>query len=138
MKTFSETDIAAMREAAQYLGLGPLELGDPQSLVQPGEDVVEVTIDGFIIEIEESLWEQMDLSGNRMVPCVTYVIHAEHVIPGTRLDPPCSDFEEVARENSPLNAIGAIANIVHQQKVNDVLEGCYWNHYHSESRARLG
>ena len=132
MKTFSSTDIAAMTEAAKFLGLGQLELGDPSSMVGPGEEVYEVTLDGFILGIEEIEREEPSLSGNRMRVCVDYVVHAETTIPGTRWDPPCSDYNEVARVNSPLNAIGAIAAIVRDQQILNVLEGCYWTHYHVE------
>jgi hypothetical protein len=128
MKTFTQTDMAAMTEAAKFLGLGPVTVEE-----DPGDGPTEITIDGFTVSIEEGEVEQVSLNGNRMVPCVTYIVYAEYIIHGGRWEPDVPDYKEVARENSPLNALGVISNYIHQQKINDVLEGAYWNHYHKEA-----
>lgn len=127
MKTFSQTDVDAMTEAARLLKLGPLTV-----VVDEEWRATSISVDGFQIEIEEGEREDMSLTGIRTVTCIDYVVYAENYSPGTYWEPPDVDIEEVARENSPTNAIGAIARIVCEQQIQNVLEGIYWNHYHIE------
>ena len=127
MKTFSKADVAAMTEAARLLKLGLVTV---EELTEEG--ATSISVDGFHIEIEEGERQDMGLAGVQIVPCIDYVIYAESYSPGTYWEPPDVDIEEVARENSPTNAIGAIAKIVCEQQIQNVLEGIYWNHYHIE------
>ena len=127
MKTFSKADMNAMVVAAVELGLGPITV---EELTDEG--ATSISVDGFHIEIEEGERQDMGLAGVQIVPCIDYVIYAESYSPGTYWEPPDVDIEEVARENSPLNAIAAIARALHEQRIDNVLEGIYWNHYHIE------
>ena len=122
MKTFTETDLAAMREAAGLLKLGEIKVEDPGI----------ATLDGFEIVIEEGERQVMTIAGNRMVPCTDYVVYAEHYSAGSYWDPPEVDSVEIARENSPLNAVAAVALTVAQQQIDNVMESMYWHHYHTE------
>lgn len=127
MKTFTDTDLAAMREAAGLLKLGEIKVEE-----EIEEGATSLSLDGFAIDIEEGERQVMTIAGNRMVPCTDYVVYAEHHSAGSYWDPPEVDLVEVARENSPLNALAAVALAVAQQQIDNVMESMYWNHYHVE------
>lgn len=127
MKTFTETDLAAMREAAGLLKLGEIKVEE-----EIEEGATSLSLDGFAIDIEEGERQEMGLAGNRMVPCTDYVVYAEHYSAGSYWDPPEVDSAEIARENSPLNAIAAVALAVAQQQIDNVMESMYWHHYHAD------
>lgn len=127
MTAFREIDIAAMEEAAKYLKLGPITVEEKDD-----DGPTIVSVDGFQITIEDGEREDRSLSGNRMVPCTDYAVYAARVYPATFWEPEDVDYQEIAREDSPLNAIGTIAKVIAEQQIADVLQGAYYNHYARE------